>query len=96
MRGGGFVHMSPMKIALFLGGHRASVWKSRVERVGRTASPKSRREVPSALNLLDFAFVGAAFRIFGGEGGKIRSFLGEPDAPRCCGSVRISQPLDLK
>jgi signal transduction histidine kinase len=48
--------------------------------------PEFRREVqhPSALNLLDFPFLGAAFASRnavegGGEERKIRSFLGEPE-----------------
>jgi hypothetical protein len=50
--------------------------------------PEFRREVqhPSALNLLDFSFLGAAFASSkcsgGGEEGKIRSFLGEPEGPK--------------
>ena len=51
--------------------------------------PEFRREVqhPSALNLLDFPFLGAAFASRnaaegGGEEGKIRSFLGEPERPK--------------
>ena len=52
------------------------------------ALPEFRREVqrPSALSLLDFPFLGAAFASRnaaegGGERRKIRSFLGEPERP---------------
>ena len=51
--------------------------------------PEFRREVqrPSALSLLDFPFLGAAFASRnaaegGGERRKIRSFLGEPERPK--------------
>jgi len=51
--------------------------------------PEFRREVQhsSALSLLDFPFPGAAFASRnaaegGGEGRKIRSFLGEPERPK--------------
>jgi len=44
-----------------------------------------------SLSLLDFPFPGAAFASRnvaegGGEGRKIRSFLGEPERPKCCTS----------
>ena len=53
------------------------------------ASPEFRREVqhPSALSLLDFSFPRSPFASRnavegGGEEGKIRSFLGEPERPK--------------
>jgi len=68
-----------------------------------TGIPEFRREVQhsSALSLLDFPFPGAAFASRnaaegGGEGRKIRSFLGEPERPKVLHFASESTPDDVR